>query len=60
LATGCTPDLGLAPDNTDTLMVVVGIILVGAVLMVGNLYLRLQLRVQAPLLPVKTLVMSRH
>jgi hypothetical protein len=30
-----------APDNTDTLMVVVGIILIAAVLGVGNLYLRL-------------------
>ena len=30
-----------APGHTDVLMVVVGIILIGAVLMVGNLYLRL-------------------
>jgi hypothetical protein len=30
-----------APGDTDTLMVVVGVILVGAVMMVGNLYLRL-------------------
>jgi hypothetical protein len=32
-------------------MVVVGSILLGAVLIIGNLYLRLQLRVQALLLP---------
>jgi hypothetical protein len=30
-----------APGDTDILMVVVGIVLIGAVLMVGNLYLRL-------------------
>jgi hypothetical protein len=30
-----------APGNTDILMVVVGIVLIGTVLMVGNLYLRL-------------------
>ena len=30
-----------APGDTDTFMVVVGLILIGAVMMVGNLYLRL-------------------
>src|SRR3981081_2371834 len=30
-----------APGDTDTLMVVVGVILIGAVLMIGNLYLHL-------------------
>ena len=30
-----------APGETDTFMVVVGIVLIGAVMMVGNLYLRL-------------------
>jgi hypothetical protein len=35
------PGFITAPGDTDILMVVVGIVLVGAVLMVGNLYLRL-------------------
>jgi hypothetical protein len=35
------PGFITAPGDTDTLMVVVGIILIGGVLMVGNLYLRL-------------------
>lgn len=35
------PGFITAPGDTDILMVVVGIILIGAVLMVGNLYLRL-------------------
>ncbi len=35
------PGFITAPGDTDTLMVVVGIVLIGAVLMVGNLYLRL-------------------
>jgi hypothetical protein len=35
------PGFITAPGDTDILMVVIGIILVGAVLMVGNLYLRL-------------------
>jgi hypothetical protein len=39
-------------------MVVVGIIPIGAVLIVGNLYLRQQLRVRALLFPVKTPAMS--
>jgi hypothetical protein len=30
-----------APGETDTLMVVVGIVLIGSIMMVGNLYLRL-------------------
>lgn len=30
-----------APGDTDTFMVVVGLVLIGAVMMVGNLYLRL-------------------
>jgi hypothetical protein len=33
-----------APGDTDTLMVVIGIILIAGVLMVGNLYLRLHTR----------------
>jgi hypothetical protein len=35
------PGFITAPGNTDILMVVVGIVLIAAVLMVGNLYLRL-------------------
>jgi hypothetical protein len=35
------PGFITAPGHTDILMVVVGIVLIGAVLMVGNLYLRL-------------------
>src|SRR5260370_38637080 len=35
------PGFITAPGDTDILMVVIGIILIGAVLMVGNLYLRL-------------------
>jgi hypothetical protein len=35
------PGFITAPGDTDTLMVVVGIVLLGAVLMVGNLYLQL-------------------
>jgi hypothetical protein len=35
------PGFITAPGDTDTLMVVVGIVLIGAVLLVGNLYLRL-------------------
>ena len=35
------PGFITAPGDTDILMVMVGIVLVGAVLMVGNLYLRL-------------------
>lgn len=35
------PGFITAPGDTDTLMVVVGIVLIGAVLMVGNLYLQL-------------------
>src|SRR6266849_8419092 len=35
------PGFITAPGDTDTLMVVVGIVLIGAVLIVGNLYLRL-------------------
>jgi hypothetical protein len=35
------PGFITAPGDTDTLMVVVGIVLLGAVLMVGNLYLHL-------------------
>src|ERR1700716_3090826 len=35
------PGFITAPGDTDTLMVVVGIVLIGAVLMVGNLYLNL-------------------
>jgi hypothetical protein len=35
------PGFITAPGDTDILTVVVGIVLVGAVLMVGNLYLRL-------------------
>src|SRR5713226_9830433 len=35
------PGFITAPGDTDTLMVVFGIVLIGAVLMVGNLYLRL-------------------
>jgi hypothetical protein len=35
------PGFITAPGDTDTLMVVVGIVLIAAVLMVGNLYLRL-------------------
>ena len=35
------PGFIAAPGDTDILMVVVGIVLIGAVLMVGNLYLRL-------------------
>jgi hypothetical protein len=35
------PGFITAPGDTDILMVVVGIVLIGAVLMVGNLYLRL-------------------
>ena len=35
------PGFITAPGDTDTLMVVVGIVLIGAVLMVGNLYLHL-------------------
>jgi hypothetical protein len=35
------PGFITAPGDTDTLMVVVGIVLIGAVLTVGNLYLRL-------------------
>ncbi len=31
---------GFAPGDTDILMVVVGIVLIGAVLMVGNLYIQ--------------------
>jgi hypothetical protein len=35
------PGFITAPGDTDTLMVVVGIVLIGAVLLVGNLYLHL-------------------
>lgn len=35
------PSFITAPGDTDILMIVVGIVLLGAVLMVGNLYLRL-------------------
>jgi hypothetical protein len=35
------PGFITAPGETDTLMVVVGIVLIGAILMVGNLYLHL-------------------
>jgi len=35
------PGFITAPGDTDTLMVVVGIVLIGSILMVGNLYLRL-------------------
>jgi hypothetical protein len=35
------PGFITAPGDTDTLMVVVGIVLIGSVLMVGNLYLHL-------------------
>jgi type IV secretory pathway VirB2 component (pilin) len=35
------PGFITAPGDTDTLMVVVGVVLIGAVLMVGNLYLHL-------------------
>src|SRR5580704_13602090 len=35
------PGFITAPGDTDVLMVVVGIVLIGAVLMVGNFYLRL-------------------
>ena len=35
------PGFITAPGDTDILMVVIGIVLIGAVLMVGNLYLRL-------------------
>ena len=35
------PGFITAPGNTDVLMVAVGVILVGAILMVGNLYLKL-------------------
>lgn len=35
------PGFITAPGDTDTLLVVVGIVLIGAVLMVGNLYLHL-------------------
>ena len=35
------PGFITAPGDTDILMVVVGIVLIGAVLIVGNLYLRL-------------------
>src|ERR1700686_1906784 len=35
------PGFITAPGETDTLMVVVGVVLIGAVLMVGNLYLKL-------------------
>ena len=35
------PGFITAPGDTDILIVVVGIVLIGAVLMVGNLYLRL-------------------
>ena len=35
------PSFITAPDNTDVLMVVVGIFLIGAVLAVGNFYLHL-------------------
>jgi hypothetical protein len=35
------PGFITAPGDTDVLMVVIGIVLIGAVLMVGNLYLRL-------------------
>jgi type IV secretory pathway VirB2 component (pilin) len=35
------PGFITAPGDTDTLMVVVGIVLIGSVMMVGNLYLRL-------------------
>jgi hypothetical protein len=35
------PGFITAPGETDTLMLVVGIVLIGAVLMVGNLYLHL-------------------
>src|SRR4051812_8831480 len=35
------PGFITAPGETDTLMVVVGLVLIGAVMMVGNLYLRL-------------------
>src|ERR1700724_807475 len=35
------PGFITAPGDTDTLMVVVGVVLIGAVLMVGNLYLKL-------------------
>ena len=35
------PGFITAPGETDTLMVVVGIVLIGSIMMVGNLYLRL-------------------
>ena len=35
------PGFITAPGDTDVLMVVIGIVLIGAILMVGNLYLRL-------------------
>ena len=35
------PGFITAPGDTDTLMVVVGIVLIGSIMMVGNLYLRL-------------------
>jgi hypothetical protein len=35
------PSFITAPGDTDVLMVVVGIVLIGSILMVGNLYLRL-------------------
>src|SRR5713226_7375096 len=35
------PGFITAPGDTDVLMIVVGIVLIGAVLMVGNLYLHL-------------------
>jgi len=38
------PGFITAPGDTDTLMVVPGIVLIAAVLMVGNLYLRLHTR----------------
>src|SRR3977135_1124518 len=40
-ATHDLPGFITAPGDTDTLMVVVGVILIGAVLMIGNLYLHL-------------------
>jgi hypothetical protein len=35
------PGFITAPGDTDTLMVIVGIVLIGSILMIGNLYLRL-------------------
>jgi len=67
------PGFITAPGDTDTLMVVVGIILIAAVLGVGNFYLhlhtmpermahksqKLQFEIVA-VLPIQTLVLSGH